>query len=95
MSPLPYPLHFNGILIKQGDGSYYGLEGTRVNVSISEIMTSRGVKQINHSEFVDDTLLIVGYSRIIDHRFKKVLETFYLASRSKINKFKAIYMDGI
>ena len=53
-------------------------------------MIARGVKEINHFEFVDNTLLIGGDSRIIAQRFKKVLETFCLASGRKINKFKAI-----
>jgi hypothetical protein len=46
---------------------------------------ARGVKGINHSQFVDDTLVLEVESTIIAKRFKKVLDYFLSALRGKIN----------
>lgn len=48
----------------------------------------RGVKDINHSLFVDDTLLMGKLSFIIASQFKKVLDEFLLASGGILNNTK-------
>jgi len=50
------------------------LENQRKGKKITGIQISRGVKDINHSIFADDTLLIAGASCIIARRLKKVLD---------------------
>ena len=46
---------------------------------------ARGTKDINHAQFVDDTILLGGASQIIAHRFKNEMHRYYQASVSKIN----------
>jgi hypothetical protein len=50
---------------------------------------AHGVKEIKHSQFVDDTLLFEVASSIIAKRFKKVMYLFLLASRGHINSNKS------
>ena len=49
----------------------------------------RGTKDINHAQFVDDTILLGGASQIIAHRFKSEMDHYCHASRSKINLRKS------
>jgi hypothetical protein len=55
----------------------------------SRVVHSQGVKRINHSQFVDDTLLMGGASRIISNHFKLVLDQFTQIYRGIINKNKS------
>jgi hypothetical protein len=65
------------------------LEQERLEGSIQGINITRGVREINHSQFVDDTLLRGATSTIIAKRFKKVLDSFLNASRGKVNNAKS------
>jgi hypothetical protein len=49
----------------------------------------RGVRRINNSQFVDDTLLLGGASQIMAQRFKLVLDQYEQASGGLINKNKS------
>jgi hypothetical protein len=49
------------------------------------LQIARGTKDINHSQFFDDTLLLGATYTIIARRFKQVLDTFLLAPRGTIN----------
>ena len=49
----------------------------------------RGVKDINHAQFADDTLLLGGASPNIVRRFKHDLDLYQEASGSKINYNKS------
>jgi hypothetical protein len=48
----------------------------------------RGVKSLNHSQFIDDTLFLGGASQIIALRFKQVLDSFLDASGGEVNHWK-------
>ena len=50
---------------------------------------ARGVRDANHAQFVDDTILLGGASTIIAERFRRVLSTFLKASDDKINATKS------
>jgi hypothetical protein len=49
---------------------------------------ARGFKEINHSQFADDTLLLGAASLIIAKRFQKVLDYFLLSSGGKLKSTK-------
>jgi hypothetical protein len=53
------------------------------------IKIARGVKDINHAQFVDDTLLLRGASTIIARKFKQQLDLYKEASGSQINYRKS------
>jgi hypothetical protein len=55
----------------------------------------RGVKSINHSQFVDDTLLLSGASSIMEKRFKMVLDIFTRSSREGLTTIKYKSMHGM
>jgi hypothetical protein len=66
------------------------------NGSIPGICIARGVKRINHSQFVDDTLLLNGVSKVMERRIKQVLYNFTLVSRGHINNHKSqVYVWNI
>lgn len=52
------------------------------------INIARGVKNINHALFVDDTLLLGAASVVLANRFKDVVDDFCADSGSKLNKGK-------
>jgi len=64
------------------------LEKLRKQKEITGIGIERGTKEINHSLFVDDTLLIGGASSLMAKRFKKVLDAFLAASGGMLNNKK-------
>jgi hypothetical protein len=49
------------------------------------IKIARGVKDINHAQFVNDRLLLGRASTIIDRKFKQQLDLYKEASGSQIN----------
>jgi hypothetical protein len=53
------------------------------------IKIARGVKDINHAQFVDDTLLLGGASTIIARKFKRQLDLYKETSGSQINYRKS------
>eukprot|EP00253_Pinus_taeda_P024025 PITA_24025 len=64
------------------------LENLHNKREITGICIERGIKEINHSLFVDDTLLIWGASSVMARRFKRVLDAFLQASEGKLNDKK-------
>jgi hypothetical protein len=52
------------------------LEWESNNGTIPGIKIAQGVKRINHSQFVDDTILLSGASKIMARRLLQVLDTF-------------------
>eukprot|EP00253_Pinus_taeda_P024741 PITA_24741 len=64
------------------------LENLRRKKEITGIRIERGTKEINHSLFTNDTLLIGGASSLMAKRFKKVLYAFLAASGGKLNNRK-------
>ena len=56
---------------------------------ITRIKFGNGVKNINHSQFADDTLLIGGASTTIARRFKKLLDQFMGYSGGLVNQLKS------
>eukprot|EP00253_Pinus_taeda_P033736 PITA_33736 len=64
------------------------LEKLHRQKEITGIRIERGTKEINHSLFADDTLLIGGASSLMGKRFKKVLDAFLAVSGAKLNNRK-------
>lgn len=64
------------------------LENQRKEKKITRIQILRGVKDINHSHFADDTLLIGGASCILSKRFNKVMDEFLQALGRILNNSK-------
>jgi len=64
------------------------LEHLRRQKEITGICIERGTKEINHSLFADDTLLIGGASSLMAKRFKKVLDAFLAVSGGQLNNRK-------
>lgn len=64
------------------------LENLRKQKEIIGISIARGIKEINHSLFADDTLLIGGASSLIARRFKRILDTFLAVSGGLLNNKK-------
>eukprot|EP00253_Pinus_taeda_P013957 PITA_13957 len=56
---------------------------------ITGIQFEQGTKNINHSQFADDTLLMGGASNTIARRFKKILDQFMDYSGGKVNQVKS------
>jgi hypothetical protein len=50
---------------------------------------TRGDKEINHAQFVDDKLLLGGASTLIARKFKQELDLYKEASGSKFNYRKS------
>jgi hypothetical protein len=63
------------------------LEGERISGNFPGIKIVRGMKNLNHSQFVD-TLLMGGASTIIVERLKQVLDFIISASIGKVNHLK-------
>jgi hypothetical protein len=64
------------------------LESERNIGNLLGIQIVRGVKSINHSQFVDDTLLLGGDSTIIAREIQEHSRFFTQASRGLINHNK-------
>ena len=56
---------------------------------ITSIKYEYGIKNINHSQFANDTLLIGGASTIIAQRFKALLDKYMRYSGGMINHLKS------
>jgi hypothetical protein len=70
------------------------LEEDRRMGHLPSLMIARGIKEINHSQFVDDTLLLGVASSIIARRFKKTLDHFLSPQEEKLTFPKVRYLDG-
>ena len=66
----------------------HNLERERNNGTIPGIKIAQGVKRMNHSQFVDDTILLRRASKIMARRLLQVLDTFILVSGGLLNKEK-------
>eukprot|EP00253_Pinus_taeda_P009881 PITA_09881 len=64
------------------------LENLCLKREIMGISIERGIKEINHSLFADDTLLIGGASSLMARRFKRVLDALLQVSGGKLNNRK-------
>jgi hypothetical protein len=73
------------LYILMADSLSHKLEEERRLGHLPGIQITPGVKEINHSQFADDTLLLGAASPIITRRFKRILESFLTASGGKIN----------
>lgn len=69
------------------------LDQKRQSGLITGIKFEDGIKNINHSQFADDTLLLGGATTIIARRFKSLLDKFMRYSGGKINYLKS-YIYG-
>ena len=59
------------------------LQDMQTNRELRGLKIARGVKNANHSQFADDTILLGGPSVIIAERFRKVISTSFKASMGK------------
>jgi hypothetical protein len=64
------------------------LEVERRNGKLSGLRIERGVKEINHSQFIDDTLLLGAAIMCTTTHFQKTLNSFLPASGGKLNLLK-------
>ena len=58
------------------------------NGELRGLKIARGVKNANHAQYADDTILLGGASIIIAERFREVISTFLKASDGKVNAVK-------
>jgi hypothetical protein len=65
------------------------LEKDRASKDIPRIKIARGTKRINHSQFIDDTLLFGCASIVISKRLKNDLDNFTQALGALINSAKS------
>jgi len=65
------------------------LETQRKERTITGLRIAKGIKTINHSLFVDDTLLMEGASTIIARRFKKIMDAFLQVLGGLLNNTKS------
>eukprot|EP00253_Pinus_taeda_P022073 PITA_22073 len=77
------------LFILMADSISRALDYNRRVGLISGIKFGNGVKNINHSQFADDTLLIGGASTTIAKRFKALLDQFMECSGGEINYQKS------
>ena len=59
------------------------------NGELRGLKIARGVKNANHAQYADDTILLGGSSIIIAERFREVISTFLKASYGKMNSVKS------
>ena len=81
LSPLLYAI--------QASALSFQLEFSQTQQGLLGLHMVRGVKDINHAQFADDTLLLGGASPNIARRFKHDLDLYQEASGSKINYNKS------
>jgi ribonuclease HI/exonuclease III len=81
LSPLLYAL--------QASALSFQLENAQLHKDLMGLSITPGVKDINHAQFADDTLLLGGASPIIAKKFKEELDAYAEASGSEINLAKS------
>ena len=81
LSPLLYAI--------QASVLSFQLDSTRHDQDLPGIKMARGIKDINHAQFTDDTILLGGASNIIAQQFKTELNRYCLASGSQVNLRKS------
>jgi hypothetical protein len=67
----------------------YQLETSRTQSNLQGLKIVQGVKEINHAQFVDDTLLLGGASLLVAKRFKEELDAYAAMPRSEISQSKS------
>jgi len=77
LSPLLYAI--------QASVLSFQLEHCRLQKNLIGLRIVQGVKDLNHAQFSDDTLLLGGASIIISRKFKKELDVCKTVSGSQIN----------
>jgi hypothetical protein len=65
------------------------LDKERIQKTIPGIKIVQGVKRINNSQSVDDTILLGGASSILARRLKNIMDDYTLASGGLINEGKS------
>jgi len=73
------------LYILLADSLSHKLEEERRMGNLPGLLLTRGVKEINHSQFTDDTLLLGSTTIRITKRFQKVLSSFLTTSGGKLN----------
>jgi ribonuclease HI len=81
LSPLLYAI--------QASVLSYQLGNSQVHKNLQGLRIVQGVKDINHAQFADDTLLLGGASPIIAKKFKEELDAYAAASGSEISQAKS------
>jgi ribonuclease HI/exonuclease III len=81
LSPLLYAI--------QASVLSYQLENARITSNLKGLQIAQGVKEINHAQFADDTLLLGGASCIVAKRFKEELDAYTVMSGSEISHAKS------
>eukprot|EP00253_Pinus_taeda_P012863 PITA_12863 len=77
LSPLLYAI--------QASVLSFQLDHNQQNHTLPGLRTTQKTKDINHAQFVDDTLLLGGASLLSARHFKRELDTYRSISGSKIN----------
>jgi hypothetical protein len=67
----------------------YQLEISRIQSNLQGLNIAQGVKEINHAQFADDTLLLGGASMLVAKRFKEELDAYAAMSGSEISQSKS------
>jgi hypothetical protein len=78
LSPLLYAI--------QASVLSYQLGNSQAQSTLQGLRIEPGMKDINHAQFADDTLLLGGASSIIAKQFKEELEAYTSVSISEISK---------
>jgi hypothetical protein len=81
LSPLLYAIQASVLSLQ--------LEFGQLQQNLSGLRIAKGVKDINHAQYADDTLLLGGASTAVAKKFKKELDVFTNISGSVINTAKS------
>jgi hypothetical protein len=81
LSPLLYAL--------QASVLSYQLENARISSSLKGLQIAQGVKEINHAQFTDDTLLLGGAICLVSKKYKEELDAYTAVSGSEISHAKS------
>jgi hypothetical protein len=80
LSPLLFIIVVDSLSIK--------LEKERENLNLPGLQIAQRVKNISHSQFLDETLFLGEASSIIVTEFKRIMDSFLDASGGEINNRK-------
>ena len=64
------------------------LQDLQINGELRGLKIAKGVKNANHAQYVDDTIILGGSSVIIAEIFKEVISMFLKAYDGKVNAVK-------
>ena len=77
------------------DSLSHRLDNVRKPCQLLGLQFTRRIKEIDHSQFIDDTLLLGGASVVIETMFTYVLDSYLNAFGVCVNKQKDACMHGI